>query len=244
MKLDILDWIVLALYGIVCVAIGLAVARRAGEGRQEFFLSGRRLPWWLLGVSLVATTFSTDTPNLITELVRTDGVSQNWAWWARGGRTPGAPARMLGLEHRDRGHDRAARGAVVKHVVSRRRAGRRGLRGAAHARRAHRERRHADDAAVQRAALCCTGLAVDHRGARVADRLSRPRLDRRPVSAHRPGDRAERPGLLRDARVFAARALRPDDRVARGGIHVHHQHSPQLGRVLRGRGLLPPVRGP
>ena len=82
MRLNTLDWIVLALYGLVCVAIGLAVARRAGEGRQEFFLSGRRLPWWLLGVSLVATTFSTDTPNLITDLVRTGGVSQNWVWWA------------------------------------------------------------------------------------------------------------------------------------------------------------------
>src|SRR5256886_460679 len=82
MKLDTLDWIVLALYGAVCVAIGLAVTRRAGQGRQEFFLSGRRLSWWLLGVSLVGTTFSTDTPNLITDLVRTGGVSQNWVWWA------------------------------------------------------------------------------------------------------------------------------------------------------------------
>jgi len=81
-RLDTLDWIVLVLYGIVCVAIGLAVTRRAGQGRHEFFLSGRRLPWWLLGVSLVATTFSTDTPNLITDLVRTGGVSQNWVWWA------------------------------------------------------------------------------------------------------------------------------------------------------------------
>src|SRR3989475_831533 len=82
MRLDTLDWIVLALYGVVCVAIGLAVARRAGQGRHEFFLSGRRLSWWLLGVSLVATTFSTDTPNLVTDLVRTGGVSQNWVWWA------------------------------------------------------------------------------------------------------------------------------------------------------------------
>src|SRR5438876_812315 len=82
MRLDTLDWIVLALYSVVCVAIGLAVARRAGQGRQEFFLSGRRLSWWLLGVSLVATTFSTDTPNLVTDLVRTGGVSQNWVWWA------------------------------------------------------------------------------------------------------------------------------------------------------------------
>jgi Na+/proline symporter len=82
MRLDTLDWIVLALYAVVVVAIGLAVTRRAGQGRHEFFLSGRRLSWWLLGVSLVATTFSTDTPNLITDLVRTGGVSQNWVWWA------------------------------------------------------------------------------------------------------------------------------------------------------------------
>src|SRR5258708_535839 len=82
MRLHTSHWIVLVLYGIVCVAIGLAVVRRAGSGRQEFFLSGRRLPWWLLGVSLVATTFSTDTPNLVTDLVRTGGVSQNWVWWA------------------------------------------------------------------------------------------------------------------------------------------------------------------
>ena len=82
MALTALDWAVIALYGLVTVAIGLAVVRRAGSGTQEFFLSGRTLPWWLLGVSLVATTFSTDTPNLVTDLVRTGGVSQNWVWWA------------------------------------------------------------------------------------------------------------------------------------------------------------------
>ncbi len=82
MRLNGLDWTVLALYGLVALGIGLMVMRRAGEGRAEFFLSGRRLSWWLLGVSLVATTFSTDTPNLVTDLVRTNGVSQNWVWWA------------------------------------------------------------------------------------------------------------------------------------------------------------------
>jgi len=82
MQLNGLDWIVLALYGLVALGIGLMVMRRAGEGRTEFFLSGRRLSWWLLGISLVATTFSTDTPNLVTDLVRTNGVSQNWVWWA------------------------------------------------------------------------------------------------------------------------------------------------------------------
>jgi Na+/proline symporter len=82
MQLTGLDWTMVAIYALITVAIGLAVSRRAGEGRQEFFLSGRSLPWWLLGVSLVATTFSTDTPNLVTDLVRTGGVSQNWVWWA------------------------------------------------------------------------------------------------------------------------------------------------------------------
>lgn len=82
MQLSFLDWVVVALYAVVTVGIGLAVARRAGGGTQEFFLSGRQLPWWLLGISLVATTFSTDTPNLVTDLVRTGGVSQNWVWWA------------------------------------------------------------------------------------------------------------------------------------------------------------------
>jgi Na+/proline symporter len=82
MRLNTLDWLVLAVYGLVSVAIGLMVVRRASQGRHEFFLSGRRLPWWLLGVSLVPTTFSTDTPNLVTDLVRTNGVSQNWVWWA------------------------------------------------------------------------------------------------------------------------------------------------------------------
>ncbi len=82
MRLNGWDWMVLGLYGLVCVAVGLAVTRRASSGRAEFFLSGRRLSWWLLGVSLVATTFSTDTPNLVTDLVRTGGVAQNWLWWA------------------------------------------------------------------------------------------------------------------------------------------------------------------
>jgi len=82
MELGTLDWLVVVAYGVVAVAIGLAVSRRAGSGLNEFFLSGRTLPWWLLGTSLVATTFSTDTPNLVTDLVRTGGVSENWVWWA------------------------------------------------------------------------------------------------------------------------------------------------------------------
>ena len=82
MQLTALDWIVVALYGFTVVAIGLRFARRAGSGTDEFFLSGRKLPWWLLGTSMVATTFSTDTPNLVADLVRTGGVAQNWVWWA------------------------------------------------------------------------------------------------------------------------------------------------------------------
>jgi Na+/proline symporter len=69
-------------YGAIVLAVGLFFARRAGKGTDEFFLAGRKLPWWLLGTSMVATTFSTDTPNLVTDMVRTGGVSSNWLWWA------------------------------------------------------------------------------------------------------------------------------------------------------------------
>ena len=82
MQLDAIDWTVMAFYAVITLVVGLRYARRAGEGTDEYFLSGRRLPWWLLGTSMVATTFSTDTPNLVTDLVRTGGVSQNWVWWA------------------------------------------------------------------------------------------------------------------------------------------------------------------
>jgi len=81
-QLSSLDWFVVASYGVIALATGLYFARRAGTGMQEFFLSGRKLPWWLLGTSMVATTFSTDTPNLVTDIVRTGGVSGNWLWWA------------------------------------------------------------------------------------------------------------------------------------------------------------------
>ncbi len=82
MQLVTVDWLVILSYGVIALAVGLIFARRAGKGIGEFFLSGRNAPWWLLGTSMVATTFSTDTPNLVTDMVRTNGVSQNWAWWA------------------------------------------------------------------------------------------------------------------------------------------------------------------
>lgn len=82
MQLVTLDWIVIATYSSVAVTTGLYFAHRAGRETGQFFLGGRSMPWWLLGTSMVATTFSTDTPNLVTDLVRTGGVSQNWLWWA------------------------------------------------------------------------------------------------------------------------------------------------------------------
>ncbi|MCH2653713.1 MAG: Na+:solute symporter [Gemmatimonadetes bacterium] len=84
MQLTQLDWIVVCLYIAVTLVTGLYFARRAGRQTDEFFLGGRSMPWWLLGTSMVATTFSTDTPNLVTDLVRTGGVSENWIWWAMG----------------------------------------------------------------------------------------------------------------------------------------------------------------
>jgi len=82
MQLESLDWALIVGYFAVTLVIGLVVARRAGKDTTEFFLSGRSMPWWLLGVSMVATTFSTDTPNLVTDIVRQHGVSGNWVWWA------------------------------------------------------------------------------------------------------------------------------------------------------------------
>ena len=82
MQLESIDWVVVAIYGAVTLLIGLLFTRRAGRSLEQYFLSGRKLPWWLLGTSMVATTFSTDTPNLVTDLVRTGGVSMNWLWWA------------------------------------------------------------------------------------------------------------------------------------------------------------------
>ena len=64
------------------MGVGIMVSKKSGQNTTEFFLSGRRMPWWLLGMSMVATTFSTDTPNLVTSIVRQDGVAGNWVWWA------------------------------------------------------------------------------------------------------------------------------------------------------------------
>ncbi|MDP5172874.1 MAG: Na+:solute symporter [Bacteroidia bacterium] len=82
MELIWLDWTIIGLFFLVSLLIGIMVARKAGSSASEFFLSGRNMPWWLLGISMVATTFSADTPNLVTDIVRTNGVAGNWAWWA------------------------------------------------------------------------------------------------------------------------------------------------------------------
>src|SRR5512137_2000606 len=82
MQLHALDWIVIAVTLGVCFIPALFFGKRAGKNTSEFFVSGRSVPWWLAGLSMVATTFSSDTPNLVTDIVRRNGVAGNWVWWA------------------------------------------------------------------------------------------------------------------------------------------------------------------
>ena len=82
MQISGLDWTIIATFFSITLFIGIYVSKKAGTSSNEFFLSGRNMPWWLLGISMVATTFSTDTPNLVTDIVRNNGVSGNWVWWA------------------------------------------------------------------------------------------------------------------------------------------------------------------
>ena len=82
MQLAPVDWIILVATILICFVPALFFGRRAGRSTSEFFASGRAVPWWLAGLSMVATTFSSDTPNLVTDIVRRDGVAGNWVWWA------------------------------------------------------------------------------------------------------------------------------------------------------------------
>ncbi len=82
MILSTLDWTIVGAYFTLSLIVGIWASKQAGTDTKSFFLAGRNMPWWLLGVSMVATTFSTDTPNLVTDLVRQNGVSGNWGWWA------------------------------------------------------------------------------------------------------------------------------------------------------------------
>ena len=81
MHLATLDWIFIISFFVIFLIIGILVAKKSGKNSKEFFLSGRNMPWWLLGISMVATTFSADTPNLVTDIIRQNGVSGNWVWW-------------------------------------------------------------------------------------------------------------------------------------------------------------------
>jgi SSS family solute:Na+ symporter len=82
MHLHTLDWIIAAVSILICFAPALFFGKRSGKSTSEFFASGRSVPWWLAGLSMVATTFSSDTPNLVANFVRTEGVAGNWQWWA------------------------------------------------------------------------------------------------------------------------------------------------------------------
>lgn len=82
MHLQLIDWVIVAITLIVCFFPALFFGKRAGKNTSEFFVSGRSVPWWLAGLSMVATTFSSDTPNLVTDIVRRNGVAGNWVWWA------------------------------------------------------------------------------------------------------------------------------------------------------------------
>ena len=82
MQLENIDWLIILAFFILSLVIGIIVSKKSGKDVTEFFLSGRKMPWWLLGISMVATTFSADTPNLVTDIVRTNGVAGNWVWWA------------------------------------------------------------------------------------------------------------------------------------------------------------------
>jgi solute:Na+ symporter, SSS family len=82
MHLSPLDWLIVGLTLLICFIPALFFGKRAGKNTTEFFASGRSVPWWLAGLSMVATTFSSDTPNLVTDIVRRQGVAGNWCWWA------------------------------------------------------------------------------------------------------------------------------------------------------------------
>jgi Na+/proline symporter len=82
MQLQALDWLIVLASLAICFVPALFYGKRAGRSTSEFFVSGRAVPWWLGGLSMVATTFSSDTPNLVTDIVRRNGVAGNWVWWA------------------------------------------------------------------------------------------------------------------------------------------------------------------
>ena len=82
MQISTLDYALIIGFFSLVLIVGILVSKKSGQNTSEYFLSGRSMPWWLLGFSMVATTFSTDTPNLVTDIVRNNGVAGNWVWWA------------------------------------------------------------------------------------------------------------------------------------------------------------------
>ena len=81
MHIESLDWGIIILYFIVSIGISIYMSKRAGKSTSEFFLTGRNLPWYIAGTSMVATTFAADTPLAVTELVAQKGIAGNWLWW-------------------------------------------------------------------------------------------------------------------------------------------------------------------
>ncbi|MCF8219742.1 MAG: Na+:solute symporter [Bacteroidales bacterium] len=81
MSLATIDWIIILLYFVISLSIGFYMAKRASRSTGDFFLSGRNLPWYIAGTSMVATTFAADTPLAITEMVAENGIAGNWLWW-------------------------------------------------------------------------------------------------------------------------------------------------------------------
>ncbi|WP_339611517.1 sodium:solute symporter family protein [uncultured Planktosalinus sp.] len=82
MVLSTLDYAILISFFIISLLVGIVVAKQSGKNTESFFLSGRNMPWWLLGISMVATTFAADTPNFVAGVIREDGVYGNWIWWS------------------------------------------------------------------------------------------------------------------------------------------------------------------
>ncbi len=81
MHIHFIDWAIIALFLLVSIGIGVYMSKRAGKSTSDFFLTGRNLPWYVAGTSMVATTFAADTPLAVTELVAQSGISGNWLWW-------------------------------------------------------------------------------------------------------------------------------------------------------------------
>jgi solute:Na+ symporter, SSS family len=80
MHLQLIDWVIVLATLLICFVPALFFGKRAGKNTSGFFASGRSVPWWLAGLSMVATTFSSDTPNWVTEQVRKFGLAGNWQW--------------------------------------------------------------------------------------------------------------------------------------------------------------------